>query len=211
MALSLGCNEDVPPVPVVVPAVVQIVIPPPPAVPAASSSAVTGVRVTPEYTGVSSLYRGFFSDRDALVALGGDLGECVSQGVSLLVAYDTEKRHGRITVSVPRRALVCVPRATDLVLDVSVLTPISRALARYRDSLSEKYDIRIASFEVGILVIGSEGSCRFVAQGGYPPSGNQFSPCIGVDGGTCASRVAHKTQLAWANLAMKAVAESCLK
>jgi hypothetical protein len=169
------------------------------------------IRVTPEWTSISKIYRGFFSDPEALTQLGSDLGVCLSQGVSLLIAYDTPKRQGRLTLSIPSRALTCMPRLTARAFDLSTLTPVSRALAQYRNRLSEKYDIRIASFETSVLLLGTGGACQFVPMGDYPPSGRVFGPCIGVGGTLCGPMVAHETQIAWGEPEMRDLAEGCVK
>lgn len=169
------------------------------------------IRVTPEWTSISKLYRGFFSDPEALTQLGSDLGICLSQGVSLLIAYDTPKRQGRLTLSIPSRALRCMPRLTARAFDLSTLTPVSRALAQYRDRVSEKYDIRIASFEISVLLLGTGGTCQLVPMGDYPPSGTIFGPCIGVGGTHCGPMVAHDTQVSWGEPGMRDLAEGCVR
>lgn len=169
------------------------------------------ILVTPEWSSISPLYRGFFSDAEALTALGSELGACVTQGVSLLVAYDTPKRQGRLTLSIPSRALTCMPRLTPLALDLSTLRPVTRALASYRDRLSEKYDIRIASFQTSVLLLGVGGTCQFVATGDHPPSGDVFGPCIGVGSTLCGPIVTHDTQVSWGEPSMRVLAEGCVR
>ena len=191
--------------------VLQPIPPPEPIVSLGELGATQAIRVTPEWSSISSLYRGFFSDPEALTQLGSELGACISQGVSLLVAYDTVKRQGRMTLTVPSRALSCKPRLTERAFDLSPLTPVSRALAAYRDELSDKYDIRIASFQASVLLLGAGGTCQFVPMGDHPPSGDIFGSCIGVGGTHCGPTVAHDTQVSWGDTHMRTLAEGCVR
>ena len=192
-------------------AVIRAIPPPEPVANVRTQGATQAIMVTPEWSSISTLYRGFFSDPEALTDLGVELGGCISQGVSLLVAYDTPKRQGRMTLSVPSRALSCMPRITEQALDLSPLTSVTRALSGYRDKLSDKYDIRIASFQTSVLLLGTGGTCQFVPMGDHPPSGNVFGPCIGAGGTHCGPTVAHDTQVSWGDSTMRQLAEGCLR
>jgi hypothetical protein len=61
--------------------------------------------------------------------------------------------------------------------------PLGLALADYRDRLASTYDLRLASFQVGLAVRGGAEVCTLWAAGTHPPDGRAFSTCVEVRGG----------------------------
>ena len=171
---------------------------PRPAAPVPVAPPSTGNPVlTIESANLSPLYRGFFADRAAGDALARAAAPCVGDDVRVLIGYDNEARVGRMVLFVPASVDACRPVQTDTGWDLSPMTPLSIALANYRDALSGLYDMRIGSFEVHVNIASSSGNqCTVRAQGTHPPDGTGFSPCVDLDG------TAHCGDLAAANPAV---------
>ena len=178
--------EDPPPLPVPVeePPEVHLELLPDTTHTVVYPSAVEGsVDVELRFHGVGGLHRTFFSDADAVSALGRALGPCVVQTAQVVVSYDQETRIGRIVLKVPPDGLRCLPRAAGDAVDLSPLEPVGVALASYRDALAGGYDYRLASFRVGVTATRGARSCSLWLAGDHPPDGRRWSPCVTVPTG----------------------------
>lgn len=140
------------------------------------------VPVEVQFDGVSPLYRGYFSTTGWVAELGRGLGGCVTGRAVVIVTYDSVENLGTIRLHAEPADLTCLGRFDGDALDVSALTPITRALARYRDTLAAERDVRLASFRIGLRVVEGMNVCDLWAGGQFPPDGSTFDPCVGVAG-----------------------------
>ena len=194
LAALLACTSD-PATPAPEPepeptAVVEAKAPAPPDGEGATATMGSGeaVDVQLSFYGVGSLYQGFFTDARALGALGRGLGACLDAKAQVAVSYDSEERIGRITLKLPPGASECAPRIEGSVVDLSPLTPLSTALADYRDAISAARDVRVASFRVVLASTRGARSCELRAAGQHPPDGSTFAPCLTTRDGRICSR-----------------------
>lgn len=134
------------------------------------------------WEGIGPLYKGFFSDRDALTQLSRDLAPWLTDTVQLKVSYNSQDFVGGIRVLVPPGALVQLPRQTDGAVLLQDLAPITQALATYRDDLGGRYDVRIQSFHIGLDFYRGPVLCRIGVAGTPPPDGTLVSPCVEING-----------------------------
>lgn len=147
---------------------------------------VDAVQLEMQFQGVSNLFRGFFLDQEVVSALAVELGACFSEQTVVLVAFDQEKHLGTITVQAEPHMLQCMAKRSGTGVDLSNLRPIGRALGNYRDGVSGKYDLRLASFHTGITLIKGMNHCQFWLGGQYPPDGSAWSRCPSISGNkTC--------------------------
>ncbi len=89
---------------------------------------------------------------------------------------------GGIRLEVPPGGFVQEPRVTGEVLSVAQLTPITVALAAYRDAIAGRFDIRIQSFVVGLDRTKGPAQCRIGIGGTPPPDGSELDPCLTLNG-----------------------------
>lgn len=144
-----------------------------------------------DFEGVGPLYQGFFGTESALEDLQVALAGCVAGSAHVRVTYDTPKSLGRILLVATPEDLTCRATASGDGFEVTELTPITAALARYRDTIASAFDIRVASFRVGLRLLGGGlHLCDLVAGGQQPPDGSTFSPCYALAGNdTCDGRL----------------------
>lgn len=174
-----GPPEPRPPgVPVQTPAPSRVVVP--------TRNVVVGseeaVAVELQFQGVGGLFRNFFSDPELVGKLGAELGPCIAGGLAVVViTWSEETRIGTITVTAEPEMLACRP-GTANGLDMTPLTPLGAALANYRDGVSGKYDVRVASFRTGLKLLEGMNHCAFWLGGQYPPDGTQWKRCADFAG-----------------------------
>ena len=137
------------------------------------------VGVELQFVGLSGLIQGFMADARIVARLGNELGPCIASELAVVRAtWDSEIRIGTITLELEPADLACLPKVADGSVDVSALEPLNRALANYRDEVSNNYDLRIQSFRTGIKVLSGMNHCALWSGGQYPPDGSTFSRCV---------------------------------
>lgn len=163
--------------------------PPPPAEPAPAVSTLvpseTGIRVRPEFVGVGRQYQGYMNDADVGAALSTALSACFPDETFLLASYDEATRVGKFALQVDAGSTPCRPQPHGDGYDLSGAAHLTTALAAYRDGLAAKYDVRLASFRVGVTYRSGTNLCTLWATGGHPPDGTRFSACIERLGVAC--------------------------
>jgi hypothetical protein len=145
------------------------------------ASATGGVSLELRFTNISALHRRFFSDPELMVDLAERLAPCISGVAPVVVTYDGEARRGHIVLDVPRSSLTC-SAVHDGAVDVSALTPLSEAVASYRNAVAGLKDIRVFSFDAGVFVRDGIGWASLFAYGQEPSDGTSLHPCVGLDG-----------------------------
>lgn len=141
-----------------------------------------------QFQGVGALFQGFFADPDLVGKLGTALGPCIDGGLAVVViSWSEETRIGTIAVHAEPQMIRCQPELASG-LDLSPLEPLGRALASYRDGVSGKYDLRVASFRPGLKLLAGMNHCAFWLGGQFPPDGSQWKRCAEFAGNeTCMS------------------------
>jgi len=140
------------------------------------------VAVTLQFRGVGPQYQNYFSQPELVGPLGTALGACLSDEAVVEITYDSEKWIGTITLQTSPGDFSCLAKATPGGLDLSPMGPVGVALATYRDQVSGTYDIRIASFRVGVTLLRNTQLCTFWIGGQYPPDGTLWSRCASFAG-----------------------------
>lgn len=141
-----------------------------------------GVSIDIAYTSIGKLHRGYFENPELTSALSVAAKSCVDDTLGMVITYDEVERTGRVVVSMLHDRLKCRAKPTADGLDVSGLTPLSTALATYRNAVASKKDIRIYGFRTGIHVRDEAGTATLWVEGQDPIDGSTFSPCAEVDG-----------------------------
>ncbi len=140
------------------------------------------VEVVLVWQGIGQLHRGYFSDPDAVAALGRGLGGLVEGPANVYVRYSESERAGQIRLQL-RPGTRRVPVAHDgEVIRLQDLAPVTRALAAYRKDIASRFDLRVASFDIGIESFRGAHTCVFTEAGPPVPAGEVVSPCVVVDG-----------------------------
>jgi hypothetical protein len=130
------------------------------------------------FEGVGSLHQGFFMDLEAITQLSQHLMPCFDAPSTVKIGYEAAKRRGWIIALMDKGNTACQPHLTREMLDLTPLTPIGKALAGYRDAIAASYDVRIASFEIGLLTLNGPSQCVFWNAGQYPPDGTLWDRCM---------------------------------
>ena len=80
-----------------------------------------------------------------------------------------------------RRGEVCIQLHHSVdpgdVVDLQKLSPITHALASYRNDVGNRYDLRVLSFDVCVQA----GNCRFEVANVGKMDGRHLSPCVQID------------------------------
>lgn len=134
------------------------------------------------WDGIGPLYKGFFTAQEPLTELALRLASHVVPPAQLHVSWDQAEMLGGIRLVVPPGGFRHEPTVTDGVLAVDPLTPITVALAAYRDDVSARFDIRIQSFVVGLDRTKGPAQCRIGIAGTPPPDGADLDPCLTLNG-----------------------------
>ncbi len=132
--------------------------------------------------GIGPLYKGFFTEQGPLTELSRRLAPHVVPPAQLHISWDQEQMLGGIRLEVPPGGFRAEPTVSDGVLAVAGLTPITVALAAYRDAISGRFDIRIQSFVVGLDRTKGPAQCRIGIAGTPPPDGADLDPCLTLNG-----------------------------
>lgn len=145
------------------------------------AGSVDAVDVDLAFSGVGTLYRGYFGMEAAVGALGVGLGPCLEDNARVVITYDDEERIGRIVLDTDPQSLSCLATGAGGA-DVTAMTPVTRALAAYRDTIASSRDFRVASFRIGVTLRSGAKLCTAWAAGQYPPDGTTFSSCVTLAG-----------------------------
>jgi len=128
------------------------------------------------WSGVGGLHQSYFSDAQALSGLRKALSEGLGGGAVVVeVAWDNEKHRGTIRAQLEHTSVKGGFRLEAGGVALGRLVPVTQALARYRDEVAGRYDIRVLSFH---LEVSLSGQCQVRAVGEHPPDGNDLSPCV---------------------------------
>jgi len=134
------------------------------------------VEVGLSWSGIGGLHRSYFSDAQALEGLVIALGEGLQGGAVVVeIGWDQEQHRGTIQAQLEPSSL---RGGLELPLGgvaLGRLVPVTQALARYRDEVAGRYDIRVLSFHLEVQL---GGVCEVRAVGEHPPDGNEVSPCV---------------------------------
>ena len=134
------------------------------------------------WNGIGPLYKGFFTEQVPLTELSKRLAPHVAPPAQLHISWDQDAMLGGIRLEVPPGGFRTEPTVTEGVLSVSQLTPITVALAAYRDAIAGRFDIRIQSFVVGLDRTRGPAQCRIGITGTPPPDGANLDPCLLLNG-----------------------------
>ena len=133
-----------------------------------------------QFDGVGRSHRGYFRDPEIVRVVGESLVGVIAPPANVHVSAIGAS--GRITAVPAHGALTSPVIAEDGKIDLSVLTPITRSMAGYRELVSGKFDFRVQSFDVSVSIVSESNWCTFTATGQHPPTGEQLSQCLEVDG-----------------------------
>ena len=170
----------------------QAPVPPPSPSPSAEAEADEGAQIAElaqvvlVWEGISGLYKGFFSDRDAVTELAEGLGPWLESPVDVTIRYNAEDSVGDILVKL-RPGQLRQPVSVDGdTIDLQGLAPVTVALAAYRSSIASRFDFRVESFRVSLESYRGARVCQLTLAGAPPPDGRLISPCVQINGqGIC--------------------------
>lgn len=157
------------------------------------------VPVELQYVGVGDLHQRWFGDEAIVTDLAVALGPCIRERAVVRTTWDEAAKTGRIELLVEGRQLACRASGTDPV-DLAPFTPVTRALAAYRDAVASRFDFRVASFAVGVEVLQRTTLCRLTVGGQFPPDGSTFAQCVDLGGDVqCVEAADGTTRFAFAD------------
>jgi hypothetical protein len=134
------------------------------------------------WTGIGALHRSFFQDAAAFSALSRELGGLVVGPANIQIRHDNENFIGQIRLELREGTRLLPVRVDGDKVRLQDLAPITTALAHYRSAISGNYDMRVASFSIGIEATSGTSSCVFGVAGVPPPDGRILSPCVEING-----------------------------
>jgi hypothetical protein len=154
-SLNIACPSDPPPDPEEesTPAAVERELPTAAERPARAGAPLV---VDLQMEGLAPLYKGFFSERTYVAALGTALAPHVaSRSVTVKAIWVEETVTGSIQLLVPDGEAALARAGAGLLddgdrLDIVPLAPYVAALDGYRTALGERYDLRIFSFGLAL-------------------------------------------------------------
>lgn len=158
--------------------------PAPAPVPAA---AVDGAEAEPPelvfvWHGIGPLYQSFFTHDDVVKPLQADLAGWVRGPANVHIYYDQKTFVGDIRIQILPNTLLRPVAIEGSTVGLSGLAPLTTALARYRDAVSGRFDVRVASFKVAVESVQGPRHCVFGVVGRPPPDGRTVSPCVTLNG-----------------------------
>jgi hypothetical protein len=133
-----------------------------------------------QFDGVGRVHRGYFRDPETIEHVGLTLVGLIAPPANVHIKASGAR--GDITAVVTVGALSSPVMMEDGRVDLSVLTPVTVSMVGYRDQISGKFDFRVQSFGVSVSVVSDSSWCTFTATGQHPPTGEQLSECLDVDG-----------------------------
>lgn len=132
--------------------------------------------------GIGPLYQSFFTHDDVVKQLQADLRGWVRGPANVHVYYNEQTFVGDIRIQIlPNTLLRRIP-IEGAAVGLSGLAPLTTALARYRDAVSGRFDVRVASFKVAVESVQGPRHCVFGVVGRPPPDGRTISPCVTLNG-----------------------------
>ena len=134
------------------------------------------------WTGIGALHRGFFQDAMAFSTLSRELGGLVVGPANVQVRHDNVNFIGSIRLELREGTRLLPVQVEGDRIRLQDLAPITTALAHYRSRISGNYDVRVASFSIGIEATSGASSCVFGVAGAPPPDGRVVSPCVEING-----------------------------
>ena len=134
------------------------------------------------WEGVANLHKGFFSEPELVAQLGRDLAGYVRPPVNVYVTFDSKRHIGRILVRLLPDTGMGLWKGADNQVDLAALSPVMQGLARYRNSVAQRFDTRVNAFHVGVESYRGSQHCRFGAAGTPPPDGTVVDPCVLLNG-----------------------------
>ena len=136
------------------------------------------VELNVDYVGVGRMHRSFFGDTRLLEGLGDSLSGKIRSPATMQVTVDGGR--GEIALLVESDSLGRNPISSPGEVELGLLTPLTVALADYRQEVAGAFDFRVESFEVRVAMVGGQEWCSLIAEGAHPPNGEQLSPCMKV-------------------------------
>lgn len=134
------------------------------------------------WEGIGALHRGFFSQGELTTHLSIGLTGTVKPPANIYVRHDNKNYVGSVRLRLlPGTLLLPVGVEGDKV-DMQALAPLMMALAAYRTEVAQRFDVRVASFSVGVESFRGATSCIFGATGAPPADGRIVDPCVVVNG-----------------------------
>ena len=140
------------------------------------------VQVVLVWEGIAPLHKGFFSEPAFVRQLGRDLAGWVKPPVNVYVSFDSNRHIGRVQVRLLPDTGQGLLRTDDAKLDITAISPVLQALARYRGAVAQRFDTRVNAFHVGIESFRGAQYCRFGAAGTPPPDGTVVDRCVILNG-----------------------------
>jgi len=134
------------------------------------------------WTGIGDLHKGFFTTEDILARLASDLHPHLSTAAQVHIRFDSRGHTGWIQLQLKPESLRPKVEGPDGLVHLQAMAPITTALARFRDAVAGRYDMRVGSFHVGIEANHGMVRCVFGVTGTPPPDGRQVSQCVTVNG-----------------------------
>jgi hypothetical protein len=113
-----------------------------------------------QFVTLSDLHQNFFSEPTIIDSLAQELGGHVNEGVDMEVAFEHNAGQIKIFQNKPLQKL-------------EDLRPVGVALGQYRHDVAARFDLRVLSFEIWLIV----GKCRFSTLPDAKLSGGFLSPC----------------------------------
>ena len=188
IATLIACGGETaapPPEPVPVP----VVVAPSPverataAVAPIEASSGDPVQIVLVWEGVAALHKGFFSEPQFVHQLGRDLAGHVKPPINVYITFDSDRHIGRILVRLLPDTGVGLWKSDDATVDLTTLSPVFQALARYRSSVAGRFDTRVNAFRLGIDSYRGAQHCRFAPAGTPPPDGTVVDRCVLLNSG----------------------------
>lgn len=131
---------------------------------------------------IGPLYQSFFTHAEVIAQLQQDLQGVARGPVNIHVYYDQKRFVGDIRLQLLPGTLIAAVGGTGRDVHLSQLAPVTTALATYRSSVSARFDVRVASFRVGVEAFQGPRHCVFGIVGTPPPDGKVVSPCVELNG-----------------------------
>ena len=132
---------------------------------------------------ISHMHQQFFRTDEALSALYAAMNRHVKDKVTVVVSYRSKSHRGWVRAELAQSALKKEVGSVETGLVVDVLTPLTVALSDYRNWVWTNRDLRIANFNVALVLKSGKAECRFTVTGDvFPLDGSELSPCVETAG-----------------------------
>jgi len=135
-----------------------------------------------QFVGVGDLHQRWFGDTSIATDLSAALGTCMTDRAVIQISYDEDERIGRIRLYLDGDHSTCKPAIIDSSVELTPVQPLGEALARYRDAVAGRFDLRVSSFRIEIEMLAGTHGCVLHLGGQYPPDGSTWSSCVELGG-----------------------------